>query len=146
MHASLACPYSNVCTEYIKHHVSYRLALFETIQRGKLFHHYDRLLLTEVCGLTVFFGGYETTKRAYHSFLFQDRWKALNVVGAGLTAGFLYNVVSYPVSRWRMGLSQAFKGISTKAFVAMPANACGFLMYELTLSNEDTFLNREGNR
>eukprot|EP00759_Apiculatamorpha_spiralis_P048289 PhF_6_TR43567/c0_g1_i1/m.66906 len=142
--STLASPYANVYADYSRHHHSYRDSLRSVWKQGRLFHHYPRLLATEICGLTLFFGGYETAKRVYCEHLFYDKLKVLNVVGAGLTAGMLYNIGSYPVSRMHLGPRQAFKGLfPKKIFVSMPANAIGFLLYELTLDHEDTFLDRK---
>ena len=141
--STIECPFENVHAEYVRHHHrSYGKALWESIKARKLFHGWTRLGLTEVFGLTVFFGGYETCKRAYGNHLFSEKLRVLNVVAAGLSAGMMYNLVSYPLSRFTtVGPRKMFKGLFPKrVFASMPANAIGFLLYELTLSTEDSRL------
>eukprot|EP00760_Papus_ankaliazontas_P034189 PhM_4_TR7031/c0_g2_i1/m.11370 len=142
--STLSSPYSNMYSDYIKRHQSYVQSLKNVWHQGKLFHNYHRLLATEVAGLTMFFGGYEASKRIYSEYLFKDRLKVVNVVAAGMTAGMLYNVVSYPVSRMHLGPSKMMRGLTAKkAMSSMAANAFGFLLYELTLSEDDTFLQKK---
>jgi hypothetical protein len=132
--ATLSCPWHNVVMEM--HNATKKkkrywgTALRHSWQNGRLFRGYRRALITEIGGLSLFFGLYHTMK-AKSEKRWPDRRKVWIVLGSGATSAVIFNVSVYVLSRIHLGLRQAPKGLNVRQIlVAMPVNAVGFMIYE----------------